>query len=81
MVPNQVLPLPFRLDPGVIAMNGYSILHRAPELEPYHRIQFIVIYRTLLFGFHHFARDSISVFRASLTERILVREITNAIKC
>ena len=50
MRPEQILPLWFRLDLGVMAMKGYFTLPRAPELESHHHIQFSVIPRISFFG-------------------------------
>ena len=41
----QVLSLWVSVDLGVMAMKGYSILPRSPELEPHHQMKFSVIHR------------------------------------
>ena len=39
-----------RMDLGVMAMKGYSIFSKAPELEPKHQTHFSVIPRSLVKG-------------------------------
>ena len=54
---------------GVIAMKGYSIHHRSPELEPYHQRQFSVIPITHPFFCRYYpsAVDTVIVFYAPPT--------------
>ena len=47
MGPLQVLPLWVTVDQGV--MKGYFTLHRAPELDPHHQMQFSNLLRTTTF--------------------------------
>ena len=42
----QILPIRVRVKLEVIAMKGYSILPRYPELDPHHQKVLNVIYRT-----------------------------------
>ena len=44
----QVQQLRIGEDLGVMTMKGYSRFSKAPGLEPHHRMQFIVIFRTLI---------------------------------
>ena len=48
MGPWQKLPLPIKVDLGVMTMNEYSTHPRSRELEPHHQMQFNVLLRTLL---------------------------------
>ena len=47
----QVLALMIRVDLGVMAIKGYSLLSRSLEREPHNQMKFSVIPRTLNFSF------------------------------
>ena len=63
---------------GVMAMKLHSTLPRARKLEPYYQIQFSIIHRTPLFGGFSYlsAKDTVSVFKASLTACGFVKRIS-----
>ena len=48
-----MLPLRVRLDLGVMAMKGYSILLKSPEMEHYYLMQFSIIPTTSILGWGH----------------------------
>ena len=62
MGPSQVLPLQVRIDLRVMAMKGYSILLRPPEMEPHNQMQFSVILRTSKYYFYLSLKNTIRIF-------------------
>ena len=49
--PEQIVPLQFRVDLGVMVMKRFFTLPRLPELEPRHQMQFTVMPKTHLYFF------------------------------
>ena len=50
MGPKQIVPLPVKVDLGVMVMNRYSTLPKSLEMEPHHQMHFIVKSNTNLEG-------------------------------